>query len=638
MGYSFLEPIKVGPHTLRNRITKSAMAEYICAGDGTVSDQYVEFYRTIAAGGTALIVPGIIPLVDPQDPPIFMGSKNPSMASDACISEFKKVVDAVHGEGSLIMFQIWHSGCYQTPEGLRSMVDDFTTEQLRELEDKFFDAAVRCKKAGADGVEFHMAHTYLASQLLSPLFNHRTDEYGSDTIENSCRFATNVIGRITRELCDDTFTVIVKLQGSDCKEGGVTPARAAEAAKLLETAGAQMFTVNAGGALVGYQYMSDNGHRPEGWKVDYAAEVKRAVNVPVATCGNIRHPDYMHELVRDGKADIVAFGRELYADPEFVHKCEQGREDELRYCVSCLYCFTPVPEDDSIPGCCVNPWCKCERSKPELVRDGNGRTVAVVGAGPAGLEAAVVLAERGFKPVIFERNQYLGGLVDLAAKPPHKDKLAWIVDYYQRQIRRLGIEVRLGVEATPEAVAEVEPYAVFVATGTNEAFPRRIPGILGDNGEPVYKVRSVLDRKVRFTGKKICIIGGGMTGIETAHLLALDGNEVHVIEMMPEKPLSIADKLSFGDAFADGVQIHYEHALASIDKAGIDVKDLANGEQMKRFDCDAVILSMGIRPDPTVLEGFQKAFERVVPVGDAAALGRIPTNLRSGADAAYALS
>ena len=128
MGYSFLEPVKVGPFTLRNRITKSAMAEYICAGDGTVSDQYVEFYRTIAAGGASLVVPGIIPLVDPQDPPIFRGSKNPSMASDACIDEFKKVVDAVHGEGALIMFQIWHSGCYQTPEGLKSMVDDFTTE------------------------------------------------------------------------------------------------------------------------------------------------------------------------------------------------------------------------------------------------------------------------------------------------------------------------------------------------------------------------------------------------------------------------------------------------------------------------------------------------------------------------------
>ncbi len=636
MAYSFLEPIKVGPHTLRNRITKSAMAEYICEGDGTVSDQYVEFYRTIAAGGASLVVPGIIPLVEPQDPPIFMGSKNPSLADDKFIPELAKVVDAVHGEGALIMFQIWHSGCYQTPEGLKSMVDDFTTDELRALEDKYFEGARRAKEAGADGVEFHMAHTYLASQLLSPLFNHRTDEYGSDTIENATRLARNVIKRIDEELCDDTFTVIVKLQGSDCAEGGILPARAAEAAALLEEAGAKMFTVNAGGALVGYQYMSDNGHEPEGWKVDYATEVKRRVSVPVATCGNIRHPDYMHGIVRDGKADIIAFGRELYADPEFVHKCEQGREDELRYCVSCLYCFTPVPDDDSIPGCTVNPWCKCERSHPELVRDGDGRKVVVVGAGPAGLEASVVLAERGFDVTLLERERHLGGLVDLAFKPPHKDRLAWIIDYYERQLRRLDVDVRLGVEADVETVRALDPYAVFVATGTNEAFPRAIPGILAENGEPVVKVRDVLDGRERFVGKRLCIIGGGMTGIETAHMLALQGNHVDVIEMMPEKPLSIADKLSFGDAFKDGVKIHYEHQLASIDAKGITVKDLAADEE-RRFDCDAVILSMGIRPDATLLEAMQEAFERVVPIGDAAALGKIPTNLRSGANAAYAL-
>ena len=634
MGYSFLEPIAVGPHTLRNRIIKSAMAEYICPGDGSISDQYVEFYRTIAAGGASLVVPGIIPLVEPQDPPIFMGTKNPSLASDDRIADFKRVVDAVHGEGALIMFQIWHSGCYSTPEGLRSMVDDFSTEELRALEGRFFDATRRVKAAGADGVEFHMAHTYLASQLLSPLFNHRTDEYGCDTIENATRFACNVIRRITDELCDDTFTVIVKLQGSDCTPGGITADRAASAAVLLEQAGAKMFTVNAGGALVGYQYMSDNGHRPEGWKVGLAEAVKERVSVPVATCGNIRHPDYMHELVRDGHADVIALGRELYADPDFPRKCAEGREDELRLCVSCLYCFTQVPDDDSVPGCTVNPYCRCERSKPELVRDGDGRTVAVIGAGVSGMEAAVVLAERGFRPVVYDRNPYLGGLVDLASKPPHKDRLAWIVDYYERQFRRLGIETHLGVEATPELVAGIEPYAVIVATGTNEVVPGRIPGIHGDN---VVRVRSVLDRKVRFSGKRVCIIGGGMTGIETAHMLALEGNEVHVIEMMPEKPLSIADNLSFGDAFKDGVQIHYEHQLVAIDEQGIDVRDLARDADV-RFDCDAVVLSMGIRSDPSVLEAFQRAFERVAPAGDAAALGKIPTNIRSGAEVAARLA
>lgn len=633
MGYSFLEPLQVGPHKLRNRIVKSAMSEYICDDEGHVTDQFVEFYRTIARGGTALIVTGIVPCVEPQDPPIFMGDKNTSLASDDFIPEIRKVVDAVHEEGSLIMFQTWHSGCYKTPEGLKPMVNDFTVDQIHELEDRFIAAAGRVKAAGADGIEFHTAHTYLASQFLSPLFNKRTDEYGADTIENATRFHRNVISRIHDLYCDDGFTIICKIQGSDCAEGGITPTWASRAAALLENAGVRLFTVNAGGALVGYQYMSDNGHMPEGWKVDYAAEVKRCVNVPVAACGNIRHPDFMHQIIRDGRCDAIALGRELYADPEFVRKCAEGREDELRFCVSCLYCFTQPPADDSLPGCTVNPWCKCERSKPELVHDGEGRSVAIIGAGPSGLEAAVVLAERGFKPVVFERRPYIGGLVDLACKPPHKEKLAWIADYYARQLRRLGVEVHLSCEATVDIVRELAPYAVFVASGTDEVVPSRIPGIFGEN---VYKVRDVLDHKVNFVNKDICIIGGGMTGIETAHMLALKGNRVHVIEMMPEKSLPIADKLSFGDAFKDGVEIHYGHALESIEDRGISVRMVSTGE-VERFTCDAVILSMGIRSNITLVESFQAAFDRVFPIGDARALGKIPDSIRSGADAAYAL-
>ena len=326
-------------------------------------------------------------------------------------------------------------------------------------------------------------------------------------------------------------------------------------------------------------------------------------------------------------------GREFYADPDWVRKCKEGREQELRYCVSCLYCFTQVPDDDSVPGCTVNPYCKCERSVPELRKDGAGRTVAVIGAGPSGLEAAVVLAERGFKPVIFERKNYLGGLVDLATVPPHKSKLRWIIDYYERQIRRLDIEVRLSCEATVEKLKEIEPYAVFVATGTDEVVPGRIPGIFGDN---VYRVRDVLEKKVSFRGKKIAIIGGGMTGIETAHFLALKNNDVTVIEMLPEKTLPIADKLSFGDAFTDGVKIHYEHQLMNIEPDGINVKDLKTDTE-KKIDVDAVILSMGIRPNMTLPNAVKENFENVIFVGDANKLGKIPNNIRSGADAAAAL-
>ena len=634
MRYSFLEPINVGPFTLRNRIIKPAMAEYICHEDGTVSSQFIEFYRGIARGGASLIVPGIVPLDDTvTQPPTFMGTKNTRLTDEKFLPGLRKAVEAVHAEGARIMFQLWHSGCYVTPDGLRSMLNDLTREQIHRLEDKFLQAARLVKRSGADGVEFHMAHTYLASQFLSPYFNKRTDEYGADTVENATRFAKEVIERVSAECCDDTFGLIVKLQGSDFVEGGITPHWAGQAAGILEKAGAQMFTVNAGGALVGYEYMSDNGHQPEGWKVDLATVVKEYVSVPVAASGNIRHPDYMHQLIRDGKCDMIALGRELLADPEYVNKCAQGRENELRYCVSCLYCFTQVPGDGSVPGCTVNPYCKCEQVRPELKQNGGGRVVAIVGAGPSGLEAAVVLAQRGFKPVIFEKQPYLGGLVDLAAVPPHKGRLSWIIDYYARQLRRLSVEVRLSTEATVENLRALHPYAVFLASGTDEVVPGKIPGIRGEN---VFRVRDVLARKVSFQNKTLAVIGGGMTGVETAHLLALQGNRVTVVEMMPEKPLPIADKLSFGDAFRDGVEIHYEHQLMDIQTDGIRVKDLRQGQE-KTWKVDAVILSMGIRPNTAFTEEIQKHFDRVVLVGDAGKLGKIPDNLRSGAEAAYHL-
>lgn len=637
MHYSFLEPIQVGPFTLRNRVIKPAMAEYICNDDGTISDQFVEFYREIAKGGAALIVPGIS-VSDPKDrlgKSVFRGARNPFLYDEKFIPGLKKAVDAVHGEGALMMFQAWNSGAAVTENGLVSMVSDYTKEDLAEIKEGYVKAARIVKAAGADGVEIHIAHTYLLSQFLSPRFNKRTDEYGCDTIENATRFAVEIMNIIREELCDDTFCMIVKLNGmDDFKENGITPAWAGQAAQIFEKAGAQLFTVNAGGALVGYNYMSDNGHQPEGWKVHIAQEVKNYVTVPVAASGNIRHVDYAHQLIKDGRCDMIAMGRTLLAEPEWVRKVEEGREDELRNCLSCLYCFTRVPADGSIPGCCVNPYCKCEAVKPELIKNGEGRKVAVVGAGPSGLEAAVILAERGFKPILFERNSYLGGLVDLASVPPHKSKLRWLIDYYERQLRRLKVEVHLSTEAAPELLKEIDPYAVVLATGTNEVAPGRIPGITEDI---VVKVRDILDEKPRIKNKNIVIIGGGMTGMETAHYLALKDNNVTVVEMMPKKGLPIADNLSLADAMEDGAKFLYETKLSSIGKDKVVVEDVPTGE-VRELPADMVILSMGIRPDVSLKESIEGMFDRVITVGDCNTLGRIPTNIRSGAEAAYHLN
>ena len=637
MAYSFLEPIQVGPFTLKNRILKQAMAEHLCHEDGSVSDRFIDFYRTMAQGGVALIVPGI-PVLDDRvtDPPIMKAQRGVYLTDEKYLPGLKKAVDAIHKAGSLIMFQLWQSGIAQTPQGGKSIVTDLTKEEIHILRDKFVAAAGLVKAAGADGVEFHMAHTYFASQMFSPYFNKRTDEYGADTIENATRFARECLEQINERYCDDTFTIIVKLNGNDFLQGGITPHWAGQAAAILEKAGAKLFTVNGGGSLAGArgaEYMSDGGHNPEGWKVHFAETVKQYVTVPVAASGNIRHPDYAHHLIREGVCDMIGLGRALLAEPEWVNKCAEGREDELRHCISCNYCFGGVPEDGSVPGCSVNPYYKCEAVRPELVKDGDGRTVVVVGAGPAGLEAAVVLAQRGFRPVILERRRYLGGLVDMASTPPHKRKLRWLIEYYDRRLRRLGVEVHLSTEATPDAIAALDPYAVLLATGSIETVPTDIPGITGSN---VWTARELLERLPRIVGQDVVVVGGGLTGIETAHLLTLKGNRVTVVEATAPPTRTLAEMFRWRDAQSEGVTALFEHSLLEIQSGAVLVKNEQTNETTE-LAADTVVLAMGSHPEQTLYETVKDRFARVCLIGDSAASGSIPTAIRSGAEAAYRL-
>ena len=630
MKYSFLEPIKFGPITLKNRIIRPAVAEFIANADGTINQQYIEYYRNVARGGIALITPGIA-VVDETAP--FVGVRQPFLTDRKFIPGLKKVVDAVHGEGAKITFQLWHAGHIMIDGLPVAMVNDFTKEDIERLKQKYYIAAKHCKEAGADGVEYHIAHTYLPCQFMSPYFNKRTDEYGSDTIENAMRFSIECIDMIREGLCDEHFVITAKINGDDFVEGGTTPEWAAQGAKLLEKAGVVMITVNGGGAITGREFMSDNGKQPEGWKVHLAETVKNQVSIPVAASGSIRHPQFVHEIIAQGRCDLVALGRGTIAEPEWVRKVLEDREDEMRYCISCLYCFNPIALDGSESCCSVNPYAKCEFVQPELIRNGNGRKVAVIGAGPAGLEAAATLAERGFSPVIFERKPYIGGLVEIAKVPPHKTKFAWMIEYYEKQLKRLDVEVRLSTPATIEAIEEVAPYAVIAATGSDEIVPP-IPGIGSKN---VIHVRELLEKRVQETGKDVVVIGAGMTGIEAAYYMASMGNKVKVIEILPPPVgLSLADSLTFRDTKRAGVEFYFEHSLQKIMNGNVLVKNILTNEEIL-MSADMVVLSLGIRPNTELYDELKEKFNRIYKVGDCSDLGKIAQAVRSGSNIGYRL-
>lgn len=425
--WKVLQPIQIGNIEVKNRVSYLAMAKFLATPDGEVTDRQVAFYEGLAKGGAGLIIPGALN-IDP-DWPSYLKCQ-PNFWDDKYIDGVARIVDACHKHGAKVLLQPWHPGEVDYVGNGTPKITDLTVEEIHKKQQLFVDAAVRCQKAGADGIEFQICHNYLACCFFTPGINKRTDQYGCDTMENSLRFSLESIGKI-QQACGRDFPITVKLQGFDGKfEGGITPERAAEAAPWLEKAGVAMISVSAGGKTSGTTLMSADGRQPEGWKVMFAEAVKRAVSIPVCATGSIRHLEYVEELLEQGKCDMVGIGRGLIAEPNWIRKVEEGREDEMRHCVSCLHCMTAMSGPE-ITNCTVNPLALREiLGMDELRQDGGGRTVAIVGAGPAGLEAAVTLEQRSFMPVVLESDSEIGGMARLAAVPDGKAKMNWLVDYY----------------------------------------------------------------------------------------------------------------------------------------------------------------------------------------------------------------
>lgn len=609
-----LEPIKIGNMELRNRVVLSAMAKYFCT-NGYIGREYCEYYRNIAHGGTALIIPGIMCV----EPKWYGQHEQPFLNDDKYIPGLKMAIDAVHEEVAKFACQLWMPGHlpytqedYPEENGQKiAAVNYIPREMIPELQQKYVDAAVRCAKAGTDAIEWHMAHNYLPEQFYSPYFNHRTDEYGAQNVENAMRFSVEVIDRI-KAACPGV-EVIAKMNGSDFHEGTASMQWLGDAAVILEQHGVSMITVNGGGVISRLTDMSADGNEEEGWKVPFAEVVKKRVSIPVAACGSLRHPDYIDSIIEAGKCDLVALGRQLFAEPEFCNKIAEGREDELKFCVSCMHCLTKTKFGPNQPGCTVNPRGRREFCIPrELNVNGDSLPVAVVGAGPAGLEAAVTLAKRGFAVTLFDKGDKLGGNINLASMPIGKYKLGWMIGYYENMLRKLGVTVRLGTTCTPEMLEELKPYAVFIATGSVEAIPP-LPGI---GGEGVIPVRSYLCERPEIKDSKVIVLGAGQTGLETARMLAVAGNEVTVVDMLPDEIPPITDhRLDLNYAREAGVKILMAHKVVRIEDSAVVVTDLVTGEE-KSLPRDKVIVALGVKSDRALYDEVKDRFQNVFNLGD----------------------
>jgi len=599
---SLFAPGSIGTMALKNRLIMPPISTNLAGEDGTVSEGLLLYYAERARGGVGLVTVENVCIAYPL---ARHGSAQPRIDDDVFIPGLRRLTDAIHLGGAKAAVELTHPGMNaglryiegETPiapstvprpkDGLVPRA--LCREEVVEVVEEYVGAARRAKEAGFDAVELQACHGLLINQFLSPLTNKRQDEYGGDR-ENRVRFLVEIVERTKRRVGVD-FPVMVRLVAEDMIEGGVTSEEGCWFARRLEEAGADALHPDFG--LGGKEKRLEPVPYPQAWRVYLAERIKAAVSIPVIAVGVIREPGVAEEILEAGKADFVALGRALNADPQWPNKAQAGEVASIRRCIGCNECVIARHVADAPLRCSVNATVGRSPEECRLEPAPVPKRVLVVGGGPAGMEAARVAALRGHRVTLYEQEPRLGGMLNVAAVPPGKEKLNWITEYFAHELARLGVEVHLGRPLDAEKVRGLKPDVVIVATGSRPA----IPPIAGVGGPNVLVAQELLARQMRFTGQRFAIVGGGMLGLEAAEYLAVQGNGVTVLKRYETIGRSIeplyCDYL-LRELKKHGVEIMTRVEVEAIQADGVLLLDEAGEEHI--VPADQVVLARAATP------------------------------------------
>lgn len=634
------EILPIGPTTLGNRLVMAPVKTAFGGPDGRVSPRHVAYYRRRAEGGVGLIV--LEPLfVHPS------GKEHPKqlgIADDGSIEGLRTLVEAVHAEGSRIFAHLNHAGRAANPKAsgeppwAPSPVSCPTTgaipremgeEDIQTLIGAFGAAARRAREAGFDGVELQFGLGYLVAQFLSPRTNHRTDRYGARG-EDRWRFAQEVLEAVTQALGGE-LALSVRLSADEKVEGGMALGDASALARRLEMWGADAIHVVTGSACDSPPWYFQHMSLPEGVNEQLAGQLREQLSIPVIVAGRLGEPERLRAVLREGQADAVALGRPLVADPDLPRKLQRGQDDEILQCGACLQGCLAKLKSGAVLGCSANP--EVGREGEVIAPAAAGQRVVVVGGGPAGIQAALTARRRGFEVTLLERRPRLGGLWSLAPQAPGKQRIELPLRSLIHQVESAEIEVETGLAADVAAVQALHPDHVIVATGAQPVIPP-IPGL-----RDALTAEDVLERDAALGGR-VLVLGGGLIGIEIAEWLAERQIEVVVVEMLDEVARDmemITRKMTLARLAKREVAIRTGEVLTRVDDGEAFVRPAEGGDEHSLGRVDAVVVSVGARPEQTLAGELEAAGLHPVVVGDAAQAGQVFDATQSGFEAAVAL-
>jgi len=601
-----MSPIKIGRLELRNRIVMPAISTNYASNQGFVTRRLIDYYQARAAGGAGLIIVECGSVLSPESR---INRNQIGLHDDALIPGLSDLVHSLHKHGAKVAFQLSHGGKRATrdiagiqpvsssavptrarhpdwPEGETPRA--LTVPEIKEIIRAFVAAAVRAKQAGADAVEIHGAHAFLVLEFLSPYSNFRTDEYGG-TVEGRSRFACEIVQEIRRNQPD--LPILFRISADERVKGGLAIEDVRRIVSLLERAGVDAFNVSTGNHDTPEEVIPPAVY-PLGFRVHLAREVKQAAHVPVIASGRINSPELAEEILANQDADLIAVGRGLISDPEFANKAARGKTDEIRKCIACNQgCIdryrTFDAEGNGLMTCVLNPTVGQE-SAFRISRAPQARTVLVIGGGPAGMEAAKVAALRGHKVILLEKENALGGQLRLAAMPMFKAEMTNVISYFERQLEKLGVEIRLHAEARHDTINRIKPDIIISAAGGVPFMPS-IEGVGNDNVITAWEVL-----RGRDVGRIIVVAGGRMVGCETAEYLASKGKQVTIIEKMANIALDLGPirrSLLRQRLTECRVEILTNTEIERIGSGFVRT----NGQ--RDIEMDTVVLALGNRPD-----------------------------------------